>query len=186
MKNRCIDSDVEAQILADYQPGLTSLRGLARKYKTTHTTIKNILVRNNRKFLSKKENQYYNIAVSLRFDVSYEYLMQYSDIDKLSMLNQLITNRDNRYSFNTDTYLKYLEKFYHCERFEKIYRLWLANDKEPLRRPSIDHIVPKSKGGKLNCIDNMQIITWFANRAKGNCLPEYWQSIIDNIDEYFI
>jgi hypothetical protein len=186
MQNRCIDSDIEAQILAEYRPGLTSLRGLARKYSTTHTTVKNILIRNNRKFLSIRENKYYNISVSLRFDVSFEYLMKYKDIDKLSMLNKLITNRDNRFNFDTETYLKYLEKFYHCERFEKIYRLWLVNDKEPMRKPSIDHIIPKSKGGKENCIDNMQIITWFANRAKGNCLPDQWQSIIDNIHEYLI
>lgn len=53
-------------------------------------------------------------------------------------------------------------------------------------KPSLDHIVPKSKGGSLNNIDNLQFLTWFENRAKNDLTQEEWNSIKNNIGDYFI
>jgi len=52
-----------------------------------------------------------------------------------------------------------------------------------LKKPSLDHIVPKSKGGSL-FVDNLQFISWLENRAKMNIDQDAWNLIKQNIDYY--
>ncbi len=186
MTKDSLNSDIERSIVSDYEPGVTSLRFIGRKYGLHHKTIKNILEKNNVRILTDLENRYYNVVHMLRFNVSYKEMLKYDDVDKLLILNRMVQNNNRRYDFDRDTYFKYLDKFYYCERFNKLYNLWLENGKETLRKPSIDHIIPTSKGGDRLCVENMQVMTWFANRAKGNCMPDEWDSIISCIDEYLI
>ena len=53
-------------------------------------------------------------------------------------------------------------------------------------KPSLDHIIPKSKGGKLNDLDNLQFITWLENRIKNDLYIDEWNNIKNNIKEYLI
>ena len=51
-------------------------------------------------------------------------------------------------------------------------------------KPSLDHIIPISQGGK-SCFDNFQILTWFENRCKNDMTQEEWDKIKNNIWRYF-
>lgn len=57
--------------------------------------------------------------------------------------------------------------------------------KDPYKKPSIDHIIPKAKG-RTNAIENLQFLTWFENRCKNDMSQENWNNLKSNIEEYFI
>ena len=70
---------------------------------------------------------------------------------------------------------------------EECYRILCGykRGKEKYKKPSLDHIVPKSKGG-TNDIENLQFLSWFENRCKNDMSKEDWNNLKLNIQEYFI
>lgn len=125
----------------------------------------------------------------IRFDVSVDWLSQFDDIEKLKVLNRAITNRaDNhmsRFDVSTEWYKEYILKFYYDTQFNRLYSTWLEYDCKPYLKPSLDHIVPRSKGG-TNELDNLQFLTWFENRCKNNMSQSEWDDIKTNIGLYLI
>lgn len=177
----------------DYKSGL-SMRAIAIKYSTNHKRVSRILkkrniltrpsrnTRNIRKFTCKKTLKYNNMATHLRWDVSIDWLMQFEDFEKLKFLNKSLTNRDNRFPFSDTEYKEFIIKFYHDGGFNIIYKKWLnTNDKQ--LRPSLDHIIPRSKKG-TNELSNLQFLTWFENRCKNSMSQQEWNNIKNNIQEY--
>ena len=72
----------------------------------------------------------------------------------------------------------FINKFYNQKQFNFIYSQWLNNNKTSrtfydLYKPSIDHILPKSKGG-TNDLDNLQFLTVFENLCKRDMTAEEW------------
>ena len=62
------------------------------------------------------------------------------------------------------------------EKFNKVYNDWINENKANYAKPSLDHIIPLSKGGNWE-LDNMQILSWVENRAKYNFMPDEWEYI---------
>ena len=123
----------------------------------------------------EKEFLYKNMKVHLKYDVSLDWLRKFDDINKLKFLNKTLSRkRDSKY-FKTKKYKQYIEKFYYDSQFNKIYTLWLNNDKNKYYRPSLDHIIPKSKKGKYN-LSNLQFLTWFENRSKNDMTMKEWNN----------
>jgi len=127
-----------------------------------------------------------NMKVHLRFNVPYQWLMQFDDFEKLKFLNRAISNRDKRYSVSTEWYRDYILKFYYDKQFNDIYYKWLSGGKkDKYLRPTIDHINPKAKNGD-NQLSNLQFLTWFENRAKNDMPLVVWQEMKKNIKDYLI
>ena len=174
-----------------------SMRSIADKLGTNHKLISRALKKNGiqtrepknlrgvKKFNCDIERNYNNMATHLRFDISTTWLMQFNDFEKLKLLNDVITNRSGRWDVSTKWYKSYIERFYDDDQFNRIYERWINSGKEKYKKPSLDHIIPKAKGG-TNDIENLQFLSWFENRCKNDMSQLEWSSLKSNIEEYFI
>jgi len=182
-------------ILCDYENGL-SMRSIAKKYNTNHKFIGRLLKKNKveirgkkepqkPKFNNKKDYLYNNMVAHLKYDVSMEWVKQYEDIEKLKFLNRSLTRERDCIGFDTELYKSFINKFYYNKQFNHIYNKWKENRCKYLK-PSLDHINPKSNGGCLNELNNLQFLTWFENRAKNNLSQTEWNIIKKNIGDYLI
>ena len=133
--------------------------------------------------MSTKEQNIKNMKGHLKYDVSFEWLNSFEDIRKLQYLNISLSRKRDCEGFTTELYIEFIEKFYNDEKFSYLYDEWIKTN-DVWIKPSLDHIIPKSKGGKLNIITNLQFISWFENRAKFNLTQEQWNKIKEKIDEY--
>ena len=61
----------------------------------------------------------------------------------------------------------------------------LKKENIQIRKPSIDHIVPKAKGG-TNDLNNLQFLSWFENRCKNDMTQNEWDILKNNINKYLI
>ena len=209
------DGSVDKKVLDTYVAGETSLRDVANACGTDHHRVKRILeshgveiVRAKRKPFTKEHREaisaatkgrsswikgkkatsemiYKNMAAHLRFDVEWQWLSQFDDIEKLKTLNNCITSRSGRFGSDADWYKGYITKFWDCEQFNSVYSRWIKSGKETLKKPSLDHITPKAKGG-TNELNNLQFLTWFENRCKNDMTQEDWDALKANIREYFV
>ena len=183
-------------IIELYKKG-DSMRSIADKLGTNHKLISRVLKENDvqtrkpkklrgvKKFNCHIARNYNNMASHLRFDVSVEWLMRFKDFHKLKLLNDVITNRSGRWDVSSEWYKSYIEKFYDDYQFNRIYERWIDSGKDEYKKPSLDHIIPKAKGGN-NDIENLQFLSWFENRCKNDMSQEDWNDLKLNIQEYFI
>jgi hypothetical protein len=101
-------------------------------------------------------------------------LSEFDNPDKLKILTKTSSKRkplrrtdERRQSF--------FDRFYFDPAFCAIYDLWIKSGKDKWHRPTLDHIVPLSKGGGWEP-ENLQYLTWFENRAKADMTGDEWQA----------
>ena len=119
---------------------------------------------------------YKNMLTHLQWDIDLEFLMQFEDIEKLKTLNKMLTRDRVSENFDTEKYKQFIVKFYHDPQFNAVYEDYLQEDRKKYALPSLDHIIPLSKGGSWD-LDNLQILSWVENRAKCDFLPDEWEYI---------
>jgi len=68
----------------------------------------------------------------------------------------------------------FIKKIYNDNKFNIIYNSW-NNNKGKWNIPTLDHIIPLSRGGDFFDLDNIQILTWFENRAKAEMTQKEWE-----------
>lgn len=111
-----------------------------------------------------KSSLYKNMQAHIQWKVELEFLTQFDDVERLKTLNGLLTRDRVSAHFDTEKYKRFVEKFYYDEKFIRQVAIYQESSNK-YDRPSIDHIVPLSRGGTWD-LDNLQIISWFDNRAK--------------------
>lgn len=121
-----------------------------------------------------------------------EYLFTFSDFDKFLFIHKSLRATIGISYMGSEQYKKYVEHFYYDEQFNKIYNFWKQEEKlntfYDWAKPSIDHIIPKSKGG-TNEIENLQFLTVFENLNKRDMTMEEWENFkqkTNTTSDYFI
>ena len=120
---------------------------------------------------------------STKIQVSNHFLDQYKDnFEKFLFIHHAIMgtsgNSSSYYEKHQIEYEEIINFFWNDKQFNTLYSLWLKNKKlnntfYDWLKPSLDHIVPSSKGGK-NELSNFQFITTFENLAKRDMTMEEW------------
>lgn len=206
---------MEEEVIKLYTTTIISMREIAVIYDTNHKVIGKILKNNNiptrdgnkgkkrsdetKRLISNSlkgrggwnkgrkssyEQNMKNMYAKLnRPLLTFEKLCMFDDYEKLKLLNYSI--RKYRKEFDDVKYINYLDKFWNCEQFNKIYNKWLYSGKSKWLKPSIDHIIPSSIGGNYD-LDNLQFLSWFENRAKIDMSMDEWMIIKNNIKDYLI
>ena len=134
-----------------------------------------------------KDALYKNMRAHLKYDVDLEWLHQFDDIEKLKVLNRSFGKKRDCRGLTVGVYQSFIEKFYHDNQFNKIYAKWADSGScDKYLKPSLDHIVPKSQGGALDDLDNLQFLTWFENRCKNDMSQSEWLEMKHNLAEYLL
>jgi hypothetical protein len=129
-----------------------------------------------------REHNVKNMLSHLKYEVDFDWLNSFEDLEKLKFLNRSISRKRDYEGFTTETYKMFIEKFYYDSKFNDLYSKWISTQDKWIK-PSLDHIKPKSEGGSL-LLDNLRFVSWFENRAKESIDYEKWEKMKLNIEYY--
>ena len=203
----------EEKIIYEYTKNRKTMRMIAKQFGTNHHKIKNILTKNNISITQKyrirepftqehrnkisvackgrkgvwkgkkmpMHTKYLNMKSHLEWNVDVEWLEQFKDIERLKFLNKILSRDRFCKKYYSEKYKEFIKKFYNNERFVEQFGIYTVS-KNRYDMPSLDHIIPLSRGGSWD-LDNLQIISWFENRAKcdmtqqelDNMINKYWR-----------
>ena len=132
------------------------------------------------------------LATTTVKDLTEEYLLKFNDFDKFLFIHRSITHTINLINIDISNYKEYIEYFYYQNQFNKLYSFWKKQERLNVfydwAKPSIDHIIPKAKGG-TNELNNLQFLTTFENLSKRGMTMEEWNNfkkITNTHSNYFI
>ena len=121
-----------------------------------------------------------------------EYLETFSDFDKFLFLHKAIRSTIGIELMSLEEYKDYINYFYNDFQFNAVYNFWKkqerANTFYDWAKPSLDHIIPWSRGGRHNK-ENLHFLTVFENLAKRDMTMEEWTEFkrtTTTMSDYFI
>lgn len=109
-----------------------------------------------------------------------EFLESFDDFEKVRFIHQAMTRTSGNtaYSITPEFFQKFITYFYYNEQFSILYDYWKQQNSKintfyDWLKPSIDHKIPKSKGGS-NELENLHFLTVFENLAKRDMSWDDW------------
>lgn len=126
-----------------------------------------------------------------------DFLNTYKDFEKFLFIHKSLIrtsgNDGQFYKDNINTYKNIIDYFYNDLQFNAVYNFWQKHKLEnptfyDFAKPSLDHIIPISKGG-LNQLDNFQFLTTFENLSKRDMTMIEWNEFKEKTNthsDYFI
>ena len=121
-----------------------------------------------------------------------EYLETFSNFDKFLFLHKAIRSTIGIELMSLEEYKGYINYFYNDFQFNAVYDFWKkqerANTFYDWAKPSLDHIIPWSRGGRHNK-ENLHFLTVFENLAKRDMTMEEWTEFkqkTNTMSDYFI
>ena len=112
-----------------------------------------------------------------------EYLDKFTDFKKFVFIHKsLLANTSLITTLTVEEYKKYIEYFYNQKEFNILYNNWnrnkITNTFYDLAKPSLDHIIPKSKGG-TDLLENLQFLSLFENLCKRDMTMNEWYDFMN-------
>lgn len=126
--------------------------------------------------------------------VKEEFVNRFDNLEKYLFVHRAVRNVSGQIMslYTQEEYEETMSYLYNSEQFQKLYDFWQQENRSKTfydyAKPSLDHIVPKSKGG-TNHYTNLQFLTVFENLAKRDMDWEEWQEFkkqTHTISDYFI
>ena len=132
---------------------------------------------------------------STRSDIDEKYVNTFDNFEKLLCVHSLISRTSGLpiKQYSLEEYKALTEHLYYSKQFNAVYDFWQNHKKEnntfyDWAKPSLDHIIPKSKGG-TNTPDNLQVLTTFENLNKRDLTMEEWNEFkkrTNSTSDYYI
>lgn len=197
----------DGSVIDMYTDERLTLREIAKRLNSNHHMIKRILVRNGieitrigrkrmpfsdehrrkigdsrrgkpgkRGIKATPEQNLKNMRSHLQWNVALCWLRKW-DFEKLKELNKLLTRDRVSKHFTTEKYMLFVEMLHDRSDFVSAFSAYKEHDFDSFYRPSLDHILPISKGGTHD-LANLQVLTWGENRAKYNLTQEQWDTFV--------
>lgn len=123
-----------------------------------------------------------HFIASAKWNVSEKWLLQFrADWKRFSFVyKSLLVASPLKDTPTAEQREQLVEYFYYQPQFNAVYNFWKTQEnKTPTfydyAKPSVDHIIPKAKGGQNNK-ENLQFITVFENLAKRDMTWDEWQN----------
>ena len=127
-----------------------------------------------------------------------EYFNQFqNNFEKFLLIHKALVRTSGNdlqyYENHHEEYKQIVEYFWKDKQLDKIIKFWENNRNKgqtfyDWAKPSLDHIIPSSKGGK-NILENFQFLTTFENLAKRDMTMDEWndfKKVTNTKSDYFI
>lgn len=131
---------------------------------------------------------------SSREGLDNSFLKEFPDFNYYLFVHKFLTSSTDKYYIHCDIieYQEAITYFYYDEQLKLIFDFWKQqeqyNTQYDWSKPSLDHLIPKSKGG-TNKLNNLQALTVFENLAKRDMTWQEWtefKQLTNTKSDYFL